>query len=201
MQTQKIAEFLFSNAQSLIDSVNESSNKYTINLGYWAIKKEKIESLKKELKLTTSEFKAYDLDKKEFPTLDEHFFELEVRTDSKNKKKVSEILKKLEAFEIEKFHIANLNERVRRVNSAFSSFAKRLFVKNKNNNPWSKNNIVKILKHIGAENITTEDHNEGKTSFKFSLNDVPMYAISSEKYEIAVASYNELKTLPIETKS
>jgi len=197
MKYKQIAESLFENAENLNKESSmheEASNKYTEDLGVWGIKVNKIEQLKKELEKTTVELKAYGHDKIEFPTLDNSFFELGLASNFQNKKKVLDILKKYDAFELEKFHVANLEERVKRVNSALSLHTKnKRFVSDKDNNPFSKNNIVKIFKYIGAEKIEANDKGKGKISYTFVLNDIPMFGISSTEFERAIVSYKPIK--------
>jgi hypothetical protein len=177
---QSIVELLYENAEDLEKeaSIREADKKYSEDLGLWAIKRNKLEKLKKDLEGLAVEIGHYHdaedkekipvaIDNEEFPTLPKDLIELEVRTDRKDKNKILKILKEIDAIELEKYHIANLKERVRRVNSALSSF-----VKNNKDKSLTIEDIKKVLQHIGAENVKLVDKN--KTKYKFTLNDVPM---------------------------
>jgi len=204
---QNLIEFLYEEAEGLEKeaSLKEADKKYSEDLGLWAIKHNKLEKIKKELEHLVVEIGHYHdeedqekkpttIDSEEFPTLSRELIELEIRTDKKSKKHVIDILNNNEAIELEKYHIANLTERARRVNSALSSLAKkRLFVKNKDANPWSKDNIVKILEHIGATDIKTTDKGKGKTEYQFDLDGIPLFGTSSEELGHAVVSYKKTK--------
>jgi hypothetical protein len=174
--------------------IHEATNQYPIDLGTWAIKKSDIEEFKDELSETVSELKAFELDREEFPTIKPNFIELEIKTNAKDKKKVIELLKDFDSFELEKFHLVNLEEKVKRINSALSTYTKKkFFVKNKNENAFSKENILKIIKHVGAENIVVRETNKGEAKYKFTLDNVTIYVKSSEENATATASYKEIK--------
>ena len=98
--------------KSIAESIlKQSSAKYPNDLGFWGLDKNKLDELERHLSKMTVEIKVYDLNKDEFPNLDpEKIFELHLKSDSKNSRKVLEELKRMKAFEIEEHHVTNLKE-------------------------------------------------------------------------------------------
>jgi superoxide dismutase len=88
-----------------------SSSKYPKDLGYWAIEMNKLDELERHLSKLTVEIRVYDIDQSEFPKIDaKTHYELHLKSDAKNSRKVEDELKRMKAFEIEEHHVTNLKE-------------------------------------------------------------------------------------------
>jgi len=111
MKANELADIILKTAQNLDPSISKlCSAKYPKHLGFWGLKEEKLDELKRHLSKQTVELKVYDIDAEEFPKLDKDIVELELKSTASHAKKVIDILNRIKAFPIEEHHVSNLKE-------------------------------------------------------------------------------------------
>jgi hypothetical protein len=111
MNVNEIVDVVLKTAQNLDPSISKMcSAKYPKHLGFWGLKEDKLDELKRHLSKQTVELKVYDLDTDEFPKLDKDIVELELKSTAGHAQKVIDILKRIKAFPIEEHHVSNLKE-------------------------------------------------------------------------------------------
>ena len=170
--------------------------KYSKDLGHWGLKDADVDKLKKELNGLEVEFKGFEIDPEEFPTLEhKSIIEGEFRSTEKDAKAAIEILKKY-GFHLEKFHIANLKMLVDEFNKALLKPEKM----SKDVNPWSKENIEKYLEAIGVEKIQAkevpikiEGYKAKGVEFSCEFKGVKLYGWSSPEMMEAEISWEPIK--------
>jgi hypothetical protein len=109
MNCKKLAQMLFDTAVRLDPSIKNASSKYPKDLGNWGLDESKLDELRRHLSKLVIELKVYDIDDREFPSFKgKNLVELEVKSDAASAKKAVDVLKRIKAFPIEKYHVVNL---------------------------------------------------------------------------------------------
>lgn len=109
MNCRDMSDIALKTAAMLDPSIHLSSQKYPKDLGSWGLDEPKLDELIRHLKNLTVELKVYDINDEEFPTFKgKNLLEIELKSDTKNARKVIDVLKRIKAFPIEEHHITNL---------------------------------------------------------------------------------------------
>lgn len=113
MNSIKLSKIIFNAAVSLDKSLLKySSSKYPKDLGSWGIKETEEDELRRHLSKLQVELKILDLNEEEFPTLkDKKLLEVEIKVSLKDQRKVLDVLKRMKALSLEKYHVVNLKKR------------------------------------------------------------------------------------------
>ncbi|MDD5650212.1 MAG: hypothetical protein PHF86_07350 [Candidatus Nanoarchaeia archaeon] len=112
MAYNEISDLILKTAYVLDPSIHLCSAKYPKDLGSWGLDETKLEELKRHLSKLTVELKVYDLNEEEFPKFKgQSLVEIEINSSTSSSKKAMDVLKRLKAFPLEKYHISNFKRK------------------------------------------------------------------------------------------